>query len=612
LVQLLRNQVDVSETWNLEDIFSSENDWYKEYSHLDSILDEEIKQTINLQNGNALFSLLQKMDELLVRFDKVSAYARFRYCEDTTNPDYQALLSNDQNLTLKKNNLFTYYVNAITELDEVTLQTYLDDEDKLSIFKTFINRINEARKGSLSGDIENVLSMLNQTIQSPSTIYNTIASADLKFEPAKDRFGKDVPISLFSYFTSIETSPDTVLRRNAYKSLTNGLKSYQHGVAQTMATEIHKNVALAKLRGYPSTKDMLLQYSSPTNLFRDSDGVTSEFFEMVLDTIQNNLAPHMRRYAKLRKEVLGLEQVLFSDVKAPLDPEFDPPISFEEAGDIIIEAVAVLGPEYQENMRRAVKERWVYRANNEGRNMIAFGGGVPGIHGYVFYPWSGNLFDMLILGHELGHAIHFTFAQNHQRILNNAVTFIFVETPSTLIEHLIIQHLRDKYKDNMRYQRWLNMYLMMSYHHNFVTHILEAELLRRLYSMAESNLPLTTATISQTKLDILANFWGDSVDLDEGAKLTWMRQPHYYDEGLYPYTYSVGLAASTVLAKRIETEGLSAGLAFTEVLKQGGSKKGLELFEMLGLDMRDPLYFTQAVDYVGKIVDELEESFKSN
>jgi oligoendopeptidase F len=609
LTQPYRHEIDECETWNLNDIFASEQDWEQEYLALDTFVNEELNQEVSIQTASDLFALLEKMDNMLLRLEKVVAYARYRYCEDGTNPHNQTLSGRAQELNHKKMNLFTVYVNQISNLPESTIQSFLEQDQRLYTFEKFLKRINEARYGTLSNEVENVLSMLNQTIQSPFNVYSTITSADLTFEAAKNRYDVEVPVSLFSYLTQIETSPDTVLRRNAYESLSKGLKEYQHGIAQTMATEIQKNVSLAKLRGYSSTMDMLLQYSSPTNFFMDSDCVTSEFFEMVLDTIQTNLAPHMQRYARLRKKVLGLDQLLFSDVKAPLDPEFDPPISFEEAGDIIVAAVGVLGEEYQENMRRAVKERWVYRANNVGRNMIAFGGGIQGVHGYVFYPWFGNLFDMFLLGHELGHAIHYTFGQGNQRILNNAGSKIFVETPSTLVEHLIVQYVREKYSDNPRYMRWLNMYLMMSYHHNFVTHILEAELLRRLYKMAESKVPLTTASISQTKLDILSNFWGDTVEMDEGAKLTWMRQPHYY-MGLYPYTYSVGLAASTVLAKRIEIEGLTAGLAFTEVLKQGGNKKGLELFEMLGLDMKDPSYFEKAIEYVGSIVDELEKSFE--
>jgi oligoendopeptidase F len=605
--QILREHVPVEETWDLTDIFPSDEEWERSYEAIERELDEILGQSIILTNSSEVLETLSTLDRLLEKLDRTISYARYKYSEDESNASNQTMMGRTQILSAKSDNVRTNYVNALTQIPKETLDQFFIEEKELNTYHRFIQRIQENRNHSLSSDIEKILSSLGQTLKIPESLYHTIASSDMKFDPVADKNGKQVPVSLFMYMTQVETSPDTILRRNAYQSLSKGLDKYQHGLARTLSSEIHKNVSLAKLRGYPSAIDMLLQYSSPATNFFDADGISSEFFEQILDTIQTELAPHMQRYAKLRKHQLGLDNLLFSDVKAPLDPDFDPQISFEEAGEIIVEAVGVLGPEYKELMRRAFADRWVYRGDNVGRRMIAFGGGVHGVHGYSFYPWGGNLFDMVLLGHELGHSLHFALAGQNQRIINNSMPLFFVEAPSTLIEHLIVQYLREN-RDDPRLHRWLNMYLMMSYHHNCVTHVLEAELLRRLYKMAEAKKPLTTQTISETKGAILSQFWGDTVEIDAGAKLTWMRQPHYY-MGLYPYTYSVGISASTVIAQRIKAEGVIAGEQWTNVLKQGGTKKGLELFKMAGLDMSSTDTFKRAIGYVGSIVDELEQSF---
>ncbi|MBD8071266.1 M3 family metallopeptidase [Bacillus sp. PS06] len=607
MVQKKRAEVPVDETWNLEDIFSTEELWEHSYVEIEGVLDHFLKSSIKLENSKDVLTAVQDLESLLEKLELTTSYARYKFSEDGTDQTNQTRMGRTQFLMEKAANVKTTFMNAFLSLSSEELNTYREEERRLEEYNKFLNKLEEARKHTLSPELEDALASLDSTLKSAEGIYDSITSSDMKFEPVSNRNGKEVPVSLFMYMTQIETSPDTTLRRNAYKSLTSGLNNYKHGLAHTLATEIHKNISLAKLRGYPSTFDMLLQHSSPTNFFLDADGITSQHFEQILDTIRLELSPHMQRYAKLRQRELGLDKLLFSDVKAPLDPDFDPEISFEEAGEIIIEAVGVLGEEYKELMRKAIKERWVYRGDNVGRNMIAFGGGVHGVHGYVFYPWGGNLFDMILLGHELGHALHFHLAHENQRIINNSMPLFFIESPSTLIEHLIVQYLRET-RDDPRLHRWLNMYLMMSYHHNFVTHVLEAELLRRLYKMAEAKQPLTTTTISETKGAILSEFWGDTVEIDEGAKLTWMRQPHYY-MGLYPYTYSVGLSASTVIANRIKEEGITAGEHWTEVLKQGGAKKGLDLFNMAGLDLSNTQLFSEAIKYVGSIVDELEKSF---
>jgi oligoendopeptidase F len=606
--QITRKEVPLEETWNLADIFPSDEEWEKSYVRVEQELDELLQGSVNLDSAKNTLETLERYDRLMENFGRTSSYAFYKYSEDGTDPDNQNMVGRSQTLGKKSFAISTNLVNSLLQLPKETLENYIEEEKGLLIYHRFLEKIEEIRDHSLAPKMEDLLASLNHTLGTPNSIYLTVTASDLKFEPVKDKYGKEVPISLFMYMTQIETSPDTELRRNAYQSLTNGLKKYQHGLAQTLSSEIQKNVQIAKLRNYPTTMDYLLQYSSPaSNNFYAGDGISTTYFEDVLDTFQQELAPHMQRYARLRKSQLGLDKLLFSDVKAPLDPDFDPPISYEEAGKIIVEAVGVLGPEYQENMRKVFTDRWVYRGDNVGRRMIAFGGGVHGVHGYSFYPWGGNLFDMLLLGHELGHALHFTLSMENQKIINNGQSLLFVESPSTLVEHLIVDYLKEN-RDDPRLHRWLNMYSMMSYHHNCVTHILEAELLRRLYKMADQKIPLTTAVISNTKGAILSEFWGDTVEIDEGAKLTWMRQPHYY-MGLYPFTYSVGTAASTVIANRIKTEGTKVGEQWTNVLKLGGSLKGFDLYKAAGLDMSNTDVIKQAIAHVGTIVDELENSF---
>jgi oligoendopeptidase F len=605
---ITRNEVPVDETWNLADIFSSEEEWEKAYIQVEKELDEFLKGTIQLDSAKNTLDLLERYDCLMGSYNRTSSYAFYKYSEDGTDPVNQNRMGRTQTLGKKSFNVSTNIVNTFLYLPKKILTKYIDEEKGLLTYHRFLGKVEELRDHSLAPEIEDLLASLNQTLDTPNSVYLNITASDLKFEPVKDKSGKEVPVSLFMYMTQIETSPDTVLRRNAYQSLTDGLKKYQHGLAQTLSSEVNKNVSIAKLRNYPTTMDYLLHYSSPAaNHFYSGDGVSSSFFEEVLDTFQQELAPHMQRYARLRKRQLGLDKLLFSDVKAPLDPEFDPPISYEEAGEIIVEAVGVLGSEYQEQMRKVFTDRWVYRGDNIGRRMIAFGGGVHGVHGYSFYPWGGNLFDMILLGHELGHALHFTLSAQNQNIINNGQSLLFVEAPSTLVEHLIVQYLKDN-RDDPRLHRWLNMYSMMSYHHNCVTHILEAELLRRLYKMADQMMPLSTAVISNTKGAILSEFWGETVEIDDGAKLTWMRQPHYY-MGLYPFTYSIGTSASTVIANRIKTEGTSVGEQWTNVLKLGGSMSGLDLYRQAGLELSTTDVIKQAIAHVGRIVDELENSF---
>ena len=215
--------------------------------------------------------------------------------------------------------------------------------------------------------------------------------------------------------------------------------------------------------------------------------------------------------------------------------------------------------------------------------------------------------NVLVLAHELGHAGHLLLAQRHQSLLNFRPSTFFIEAPSTMNELLVGQHIM-RGTDDPRMRRWVIMQLLSTYHHNFVRHLLEGELQRRIYALAEEGTPITAVTLSETKGAILEEFWGGEVEIDDDAKLTWMRQPHYY-MGLYPYTYSAGLTVSTAAAKAIRDEGQPAVERWLRVLKAGGTLKPLELAQMAGVDLSTPAPIRAAVAYVGSLVDELEQSF---
>jgi oligoendopeptidase F len=389
-----------------------------------------------------------------------------------------------------------------------------------------------------------------------------------------------------------------VTRRNAFAALTKGLNSFKNTLGATWATEVKKNVVTARLRHYPSATHMLLEPHQ----------VTLEAYNNQLDIIGTELAPHMRRLVNLRKRVLGLDKVLYCDIEAPIDPTYNPSISRNEASDLVLEALSVMGPGYAKIIRTGLKERWVDWADNIGKSTGAFCASPYGAHSYILLTWTDSMRGAFTLAHELGHAGHFQLANANQRLFNTDVSTYFVEAPSTINELLLGQHILAKSTDT-RMRRWVLLSFLATYHHNFVRHLLEGELQRRMYAFAEAGRPITANLLCETKGAILEQFWGDTVTVEDGARLTWMRQPHYY-MGLYPYTYSAGLTAATAMAQMIREEGQPAVQRWLNVLQAGGTKTPLELLAMAGIDMSKPEPIRKAVAYVGSLVDELEASFK--
>ncbi|KAF9118724.1 hypothetical protein BGX30_004345 [Mortierella sp. GBA39] len=573
---LTRAEVPVETTWNLDDIFPSREAWEQELNNIQRDIGTVTKYEGELSQGaDTLLACLQAQEELSGRMSRAGAYAYLHQSGDSINPENQTNASKARDLASQ----------------------YIADQPELREFERSLRLLLQTKPHRLTAETEKVLASLGEVLDAPYRIYERSKLADMTFKQAVNGEGEEVPVSFALYENKYCESPDTELRRNSFKAFSDTLHKYRNTFAEAYGTEVKRQVIESRLRGYESVTDMLLQPQQ----------VTKEMYNNVLDILQEELAPHMRRYAALKKKVLQLDEMTFADLKAPLDPDYNPEISFQEAGELIKEALAILGPEYGEIVSDAFRNRWVDYADNAGKRTGAFCSSIPGVHSYILISWSDSMRGAFTLAHEVGHAGHLMLAAKYQRLTNARPSLYFIEAPSTMNELLLADHLLTR-SNEPRMRRWVISQLLGTYFHNFVTHLLEGELQRRVYDLAMKNVPITAVTLCELKGDILSSFWGADVVIDEEAKLTWMRQPHYY-MSLYPYTYAAGLSASTAVAKLIREEGQPAVDRWLEVLKAGGSMSPLELMKLAGGDMSQPDPIRSAAAYVGSLIDELESLY---
>ncbi|HDR7913237.1 TPA: oligoendopeptidase F [Bacillus wiedmannii] len=595
----IRAEVSTELTWDLSDLFESDKDWETALR----VLTDDIKKLDAFKgqlhtSATTLLHCLLLEEELLMKLTKLYSYANLKESTDRTNPVIQANSSKIAALWTKVHTALSFIHNEILSFDEGTIEKYLAEETKLEPFRKSLLDILQKRKHTLSPETEEALAALGEVHSSPYKIYGMTKLADMDFTSIQDEQGNELPVSFALFESKYEFSPSVDIRRKAYSSFVSTLKRYKNTVATTYATEVKKQVTLSRLRKFESVTHMLLEPQK----------VPLEMYNNQLDIIYKELAPHMRRFADLKKKVLGLDQMLFCDLHAPLDPEFNPTITYKEAGKLIQDSLKVLGDEYSSIIEKGFKERWVDLADNIGKSTGAFCSSPYGSHPYILITWQNTMRGCFTLAHEFGHAGHFYLANKNQRIMNVRPSMYFVEAPSTMNELLLGQHLLAT-TDDKRMRRWVILQLLGTYYHNFVTHLLEGEYQRRVYTLADEGEALTATTLTEIKTNVLSTFWGNSVEIDEGAGLTWMRQPHYY-MGLYSYTYSAGLTASTAVAQMIKEEGQPAVDRWLDVLRAGGTMKPLELMKHAGVDMSKPDAIRKAVSYVGSLIDELERSYQ--
>ncbi|MFP5112035.1 oligoendopeptidase F [Bacillaceae bacterium C204] len=597
--RLTRSEVPEELTWNLADLFLSEEAWEAEIIDIEKAIVEfeQFKGTLHT-SSEALLACLCAQEVLSMKIIKAWTYASLKQSADGSDPENQANMAKFSALRTKSLASLSFINSEILAFEEGIIEQYLQEEPKLAAYKKNLMELLETKKHKLSPETEEALAALGELQGAPYQIYQMTKLADMQFAPIQDADGNELPVSFALFESRYEFSPDTDVRRKAYQSFVSTLKQYKNTMAATFATEVKKQVTLASLRRYDSVIDMLLEPHQ----------VTPEMYNNQIEIIYKELALHMRKFAQLKKRILGLDQMKFCDLKAPLDPDFNPETTYEEASQIILNSLKVMGPEYSSIIEKGIKERWVDLADNVGKSTGAFCSSPYGSHPFILITWQNNMRGCFTLAHELGHAGHFFLANKNQRIMNVRPSMYFIEAPSTMNEMLLGQHLLSTTNDKQM-RRWVILQLLGTYYHNFVTHLHEAEYQRRIYALAESGISLTAKTLTEVTGEVLSEFWGDTVEIDEGASLTWMRQPHYY-MGLYPYTYSAGLTASTTIAQLIQEEGQPAVDRWLEVLRAGGTLKPIELLKHAGIDMSKPDPIKKAVEYVGSLIEELEMSYQ--
>lgn len=586
-----RNEVDVSLTWDLSHIFKTE----EEYEQIVKEVVEKSKEIENTYKGKlnapeTILECIEEYEKLCIKALLAGNYASLTLSVDQTNTDSQMRAAENDMVLSEVFSRLTFIESELKEANDKILDEAIKKTEK---YKVYLEDVKRSKLHTLNPEVEKAIASLSPVLEFPYSLYNQTKLADMNFDSFVVN-GKEYPLSFVLFENTYQFERDTEVRRAAFKAFSKKLKEYQNTIAATYQAQLQKEKIMANLRKFDSVFDYLLF----------NHKVDRELYDRQIDLIMEKLAPHMRKYAGLIKKIYNLDEMTFADLKVSIDPDYDPQVTIEESKKYIKGALSVMGEDYLDIVMRAYDERWIDFAQNIGKSTGGFCAAPYGIHPYILLSWNGLMSEVFTLAHELGHAGHFMLSQQHNNLFNESPSLYFIEAPSTINEMLLSNYLINQ-NDEPRFKRWvLASMVSNTYYHNFVTHLLEAAYQREVYKIIDNGGSVHAQKLSEIKRNVLEKFWGDSVVINEGAELTWMRQPHYY-MGLYPYTYSAGLTIATEVSKRILTEREEAVERWKDVLRAGGTKTPVELAKMARVDITTEKPLLDTIEYIGSLIDQI-------
>ena len=586
-----RKDVPVEQTWDLSLIFPNEQAMW---DALESVR-AEVKRFADTYEGRLdtadfIVGCLDAMEPILISISRIWSYAGLALEADYTD---NALRERDA----KVSDELTKLRSAMAFVDS---QILLAPEEELKAAvgkargcKVYIRDLIARKPHMLSPETEKVLTALSMSLDVPYTVYNTMKLADIAFDPFTVD-GKEYTLGYSLFEDDYELEANTPVRRAAFRAFYDTLRKYQNTTAAAYNACVTQEKTLSDLRGFDNVFDSLLF----------GQKVTREMYDRQIDVITEKLAPHMRRYARLLGRKYGLDKMTFADLKIALDPEYDPRVTIEGSHAYVRDALSILGEDYVAMVDRAYRERWIDFAKNAGKSTGGFCAGVYRQNSFILLNWNDRMSDVFTVAHELGHAGQSMYSDRAQSYYDDDPSMYLIEAPSTMNE-LLLAHYLTHTKEDKRFRRWvLSSLIGNTYYHNFVTHLREAWYQREVYRIIDEGGSVNADVLSDLFRKNLELFWGDAVEIPEGAELTWMRQPHYY-MGLYPYTYSAGLTVATQAMLRIEKEGAPAVEDWKAFLSAGGTKAPADLARIAGFDITTDGPLNATIDYIGSLIDEI-------
>lgn len=587
-----RSEIADELKWDLSAIFPSQEAFEEALKALPEEVDAfSTKYDGKLTDITTVVEAIKDYEEIIAKASHLGQYGRLPVSVDITDSEAQEQARHTSNVLAGVGAKMSFFQSQIEDLDETTLNAVVEIEPK---YEAYVRKIKKSKLAKLDPKVEEALAQLSPVFDAPSEIFEQARSADADYGTFEVD-GKEYPLSFVLYEEVYMYSDDPKIRRAAYDKFSKVLGQYKNVVATGYYTALQSEKTLATMRGYDSIFDYLLE----------DQEVTQDLYHRQIDMIMNDFAPVMRKYITHLKEVHGLEKMTYADLKVDLDPDYTTPVSIEESKDLVKEAMAPLGEDYVKMILRAYPERWVDFAQNHGKRSGAFCSTTYGKHPYVMVSYTGQLTDAYTLFHEFGHAGQGILSNENNPLTSARPSLYLIEGPSTFNELLLTDYLKDKADDPRMERNVLSKMISKTYFHNFVTHLLEAAYQREVYRLIDAGKSFDANKLSELKRNVLEEFWGDSVELEPGAELTWMRQIHYY-MGLYPYTYSAGLTIATQAFLKIKS-GEESVDGWLDFLALGGQKVPAEATKVAGVDITTDQPLTDTIKYLDESVDRIIE-----
>lgn len=594
----LRCEIEDEYKWDLTKIYKDEKEWQKDFDDVkDKILKVTSYKDSFLSNGKRLYEYLKYDEEVSRKLEKIYYYAHLNYDADTLDEKYKVMKNKVSDLFTKYNELSSFVVPEILKLDEEKLNTFYKDEEKLEDYRFSIENIYRFKNHTLDEEKEKMLSNLSKCLSNPEETYEALTDSDFEYDYITDEKGNKVKFNESNYSLFIK-SKDRSVRKKAFEMLHNKYKKYIRTITSTYKGEVENNVVLAKIRNYDS--------AISASLF--SDNVSIDIYDNLIKVINDNMDV-LYDYYDLKKEILSLDCLHMYDTYVEIINKIDKKYSFDEAKEIVMDALSVLGDKYISNLKKAFDEKWIDIYHSKGKRSGAYSSGNFDVNPYVLLNFEGTLNDVSTLAHELGHSMHTYLSCKNNPYQYSSYEIFVAEVASTVNELLLANYMLKNSKNKDEKLAIIN-HILDLYKATLYRQTMFAEFEKETHKLREKGEVLTSDLLSNMYYDLVKKYFGPNVLCDDLIRYEWARIPHFY-YNFYVYKYATGISAASYIVDGILNNKEGALENYINFLKTGGSMYPLDELKIAGVNLNSKSVILSAIKTFEKYLKEFKDIYNS-
>ncbi len=589
-----RNEIENQYKWDLTTLYESDEAWENALQELDTFVEESQKFVGTLKDAQSILAYLKWETNVNLKVEDVFCYTSLRHSEDTRDAKAMSMYSRAYGKAVMLSSATAFAVPEILSIPEETLKEIVQDPI-LADYTFVLEDLLRNQPHTLSAKEELILSTLQDALSASGEASDALRDADMTFDSVKDQDGNTREVTGSSYIP-LQMSSDRTLRKNSFESYYKSYKQHIHTFAATYAGNVKAACASAKLRGFNSSRE--------ASMF--ADNIPVSVYDNLIEAVHQNM-DLMYRYVSLRKKILGIEDLHYYDVYAPLSSGSAKQYTYDEAKQMVVEAVSPLGEEYVNRVKQAYVDGWIDVYPNTGKSGGAYSSGTYHSNPFILTNFAGTLDSVSTLAHEMGHSQH-TWLTNHTQPAHYANYSLFVaEVASTVNENLLIEQLLEKCDEPRERLALLNQYLE-GFKGTVYRQTMFAEFEKEAHAMQERGESLDSESLSDLYENLIKLYFGEEMIMDEEVRYEWARIPHFY-RPFYVYVYATGYTSAVALSEGILHEGQPAVDRYLEFLSMGGSAYPLDELKHGGVDLTTPEPIQKALNKFEKVLDDAEKTY---